>query len=207
MKCYAIKSGDEYIADVSRAISESWYKGLQFNTTDDVDSAKHYKAKSAPRNWIRKNAEKYLQMHEYQLKRSTNSSVREWDQDRAEKLARTSKIIHEWVKDAVVEELDLEEPNFKSDSKVMWNTNYRYHKDSDHQSKMKLETVRHSRFTCKACQVKLKNVPFYVLYDCNNLRICVPCMYIRMDAIKNSFESMDEKQRTTIVNELMLGAL
>ena len=52
MICYAIKSNEEYIADVPKAITQAW-RGCSLKVTDSDDEAKHYKEDKKPANWIK----------------------------------------------------------------------------------------------------------------------------------------------------------
>lgn len=205
MKCYAIQSGGEFIADVPRPISDSYWNS-DIQTVECDDEAKHYKTKGIPTKWLTKYIGKWdadikrLQQEIVNAKGTKNQSYYTNSyQTRLDGLEKNTN----WVKDAKVVELDMEKPNFPSPIKVMWE---RWRGDN-HKSNMYLSTNTTSRYTCKACGLKLKNVPYYDIPEGNGSRVCIPCLYIRLDAIKTAYEGMDEDFRTTITNELILGGL
>jgi len=52
MKCYAIKSGNEYIANVPRPYIDRYWEANKLEITDDADEIKHYKSHKIATNWI-----------------------------------------------------------------------------------------------------------------------------------------------------------
>jgi hypothetical protein len=119
------------------------------------------------------------------------------------KCIANSKEILDWLNNAQVVELDIETPNFPSDLKIRFS---RWRGD-DHSSRMSLKKVSHSKYCCKSCGVILKNIPFYDLPEGNSTKICVACLYLRLDGIKAAFEGMPEEFRTRLTNELILGSM
>lgn len=206
MKCFTIKSGNEYVADVSRVITSSYYDGKEINTVDCIDEAKHYRNSSVPKAWLNKtlfNIKDELLKSKKELKEAkSNNSTSYYIKDYQAKIDKAKKILN-WLNKANVIKLDIEVPNFASDLKLRWN---RWRKN-DRSSKMQLCKQTHSRYYCKACGVVLKNIPYYELPLGNSTKVCVACLYLRLEAIKTAFEGMPEDFRTSFINELVLGSL
>jgi hypothetical protein len=213
MKCFTIQSGDEFIADLPRVVTYSHYHGPTLNTVVCDDEAKHYKTVSPARSWLKKTTESM------QLNYDRNKKTYDYETGNGKAVNRTymsasykrryeaDKVVFDWLKNANVVELDIEEPNYlDKDHKVMWDK-WRQGDGTAGKSNMSLHKDRHSRYTCKACGLRLKNVPYYNIPEGNGSKICVCCLYIRQEAIKCAFEGMPEKFRTSIVNELILGAM
>jgi len=207
MKCYIIKSGDTYIADVYRAITESWYDGYNFATVDCEDEAKTYEKKATPNAWINttlKRMRKRFESAKESVKNNKNTTS-SWYSGAHKKRHDSSKEIISWLEDAVVIEIDVESPNFlDKDHKIVWDK-WRIRAGSEGKSNMKLDMVRTSKYTCKSCGLRLKNIPYYQID--NNVRVCVPCLQLRLEAIKSAYEGMPEDFRTSITNELILRSL
>jgi len=205
MKCYAIKSGNEYIKDVPRPISNSYYHGAEIEVVDADDEAKHYKNKSAPKAWIKKNLANmvdYIAIAKKNIAETKSNQHHSYYvksyKDALDKCNRIKK----WIENAVVVELDLEKPNFPCDLKLRFNRWY-----GNKGSNMKLNKETHSRYCCKSCGVILKNIPYYELPEGNSTKICVACLYLRQEAIKIAFEGLPEDFRTQFTNELILGSM
>lgn len=206
MKCFAIKSGNEYIDDTPTAIKYSYYYGVCLNIVDDVYEAKHYKNKSTPKIWIKKTLPKLIieykniiKNYQEQLKVNKSGYFVNNLKNKKDKI----KGYINWVNNAKVVELDIEKPNFSSELKLRFNKYY----NENHSSNMKLNKVSNNRYICKSCGVVLKNIPFYEVDISSPIRICVTCLYIRAEAIKEAFESMPKDFRENFVNELLLGSL
>ena len=209
MKCFTIKSGNDYVADVPRIITSSYYLGIKIQTVDDVDSAKHFKSIYPAKAWIKKaevTITEKIKDYKARIKQciSTNNH-NQWYVTSYRKTLKELKVLVEWIKIAQAIEIDVETPNFPCDLKLRFN-NWR-RQNADHASKMTLGKVSHSRYSCKACGVILKNIPFYELTEGNSTKICIACLYLRLDAIKTAFEGMPEDFRTGFINELVLGSL
>ncbi len=202
MKCFAVKSGDEFTADIPRPIANRYYDGYHLSTVECDDEAKHYKTATQPKTWLRANIQRINNTVITTKKELANKSNR-WYTNSLQRKIDTGKEVLAWLNAATVVELDLERPNYNTDMKLRWN---RWRGD-DHASKMKLCKVGHNRYSCKACGVQLKNIPYYDLVDGNSTKICVACLYLRGDAIKAAFEGMPEDFRTTFINELLLGSM
>jgi|GEM_PF-3079837 len=208
MKCYIIKSGTEYIADVTRPIRVRYYDGVQIQDTEHPDEAKHYKNKSAAVNWLSKTlksmqAERDEAFTKYKDNQGNGSR---WYTDLYKKRYESMDIILKWLSKATVEPLDIEVPNHMKKNKIKWD-DWRVQCNEQGKAHISLDILGTARYSCKCCGIKLKNIPFYNIYDGNGCRICIPCLYIRMDNIKAAFEGMDEEYRTDITNELILGGM
>jgi len=198
MKCYAIKSGNEFIKDVPRPISNSYYN-IKIEVVECDDEAKHYKNKSAPKQWIKKNLA--TMANNIEVDKNNLKEARYYKPSFKDNIYKNS-YIHKWIDNAVVVELDMEKPNFPSDLKLRFN---RYSGNTG--SNMRLRKETHSRYSCKSCGVVLKNIPFYELSEGNTTKVCVACLYIRQEAIKSAFEGLPEDFRTEFTNELILGSM
>lgn len=209
MKCYVIHSQGDYVADGYRTITtKGWHGGLILNTTTDADSAKHYKSKTQPKVWLA-STEKAMQKRyddnkaEY-AKQATKGNP--YFTKTFKKNYESARDILNWILSASVIEVDVEFPSFDTKYKIMWDK-WRAHRGDAGKSRMKLSIDTRSRHICKSCGLKLKNIPYYELVEGNPTKICIPCLYIRMDAIRSAFEGMPEDFRTNIVNELILGSM
>jgi hypothetical protein len=214
MKCFTVKSGDQYIIDRPQVISNSYWDGANILVVEEEDEAKHYKSNSGTKNWLvgaTKRCKKQLQEYENavaqnQAKQKLNPRHQQYYlRGSITRRDRMQKIVN-WLTSAEVVEIDVEFPNHVKTNKLRWIARWRSD-NTNHPSNMKMEQHSHSRFHCKACGLKLKNVPFYTMPDGNNTRVCVPCLYLRMDAIKKAYEGMDEDHRESITNEHLLGAI
>lgn len=216
MKCFAIKSGEEYIRDGYRAVTSSYYYGTTLQLTEMEDEAKHYKTASPAKSWVKKNLAKYKEEYEYaqdlyinenakyQTQKKSSGWASNWEVDRAKKKRDTAQTLVNWLSNAKVIELDIELPNFPSDNKVVWHSWYR---DREKKSRMSLKICRTSKYHCKACGVMLKNIPYYEFYEANGMKVCIPCLHLRVDEIVSQYDKMDKKQKDTITNEIILGSI
>lgn len=205
MKCFAITSGTEYIMDRYQPIIQTYWNGFVISTVEDVEEAKHYKNKNIPTKWVDKwlpKAKDEHKVYKKKLKEATLGKTK-YQITRYQENVDKAKIVVDWLTNASVIELDLEHPNFPNRDKIRWDE-YRH---GDHASVMKLSHSTHSRYTCKACGIKLKNIPYYELPLGNSTKICIPCLHLRVESIKKAYEGMDEDFRESITNELVLGSL
>ena len=203
MKCYTIKSGKEYVADEAQIISNSYWNGINIKVVDCDDEAKHYKTINTPTAWLKRTLPKLehdLEDCKRKLKLEKQSSNK-WNVGIYTTQVNKCMHIIKWLENAKVVELDLEKPNFPSDSKITWGK-WR----NDHSSRMKLMKDTTNLYYCKSCSIKLKNIPYYFIDD-GRSRVCIPCLYLRVESIKSAFEGMDKDHRESIINELVLGSL
>ena len=205
MKCYTVKIGDSrFIANVPRVItSGGWYSEGGVKTVTNENDAKHYKGRGQANAWINQNRKRYegedgqIEHLKQQIKENPSHwNVRYWQRtiDRLEKLLND-------LGDARVIELDIEYPNFYDRNAI---------KFCEHQRKwggMELHTDSTAKRTCKCCGVKMKNIPYFEFKNSNSFRVCVPCLNMRIDAIKQAYEGMDENFREEVTNEIILGNL
>ena len=207
MKCYTIKSDDTYVADVYRAITTSWYDGYAMATVDCEDEAKQYKNKTAPKAWIKSTLARMQRNHlcaETSINTKGNGGSTFYASSHKKRLDSSAKIIS-WLEDAVIIEIDVESPNFlDKDHKIVWDR-WRMQAGSDGKSNMKLGMTRTSKYVCKSCGLRLKNIPYYEIDG--NVKVCIPCLQLRIEAIKSAYEGMPEDFRTNITNELILRSM
>jgi hypothetical protein len=210
MKCFTIKSGDEYVADVYRVITNNYWDGHTLMTVGGEEEAKHYKNKSQPKSWIKNSIERMHEQFEeaqanYDEAKQNQNTWRGYTDSYKRKMTSCKKLL-KWLEDAEVVELDLEKPNLDREHKVIFDA-WRTRNGTAGKGEMKLQTMGQSRYHCKCCGIKLKNIPFYEFLEGNGYKVCIPCLYIRIDAIKSAFEGMPEDFRNSIVNELILGSM
>ena len=203
MNCFTIKSGKEFIANSPRIIKNSYYC-TKVNTVDYEDEAKHYTTESKAKNWLKNTTKRYASLFVvktsvFKTYKSPNYIFRE-----AKRHLAATKLVLDWLQDAHVVEIDVEVPNYNKTTIIEWRKDYRDNELS-HASKMKLQYSKPNTY-CKSCGVRLKNIPFYLI-DNYAGRICVPCLYLRLDNIKAAYEGMDEDHRQEITNEHILGGL
>ena len=200
MKCFAIQSGDEYIGDTSRAISHSYYNGLIFNTVCNIEDAKHYKTKAAPKAWVKRTIKGMtISRDQYEYNVQNDSSA--YYAKRNNKSLIVANEIVKFVEAAEVIELDLDEPNFPNEPyKLRW-------RSENHKSHLSCNTVSHGRYACKACGLILKNIPYYELYTGNANKICIVCLKMRTEAINAAYESLPENFRDAVETEILVSSI
>ncbi|MCP3685948.1 MAG: hypothetical protein GY861_25155 [bacterium] len=218
MKCYAIKSGEEFIEDGYKAISTSYYSGASLKITDCDDDAKHYKSATPAKAWVRKYLKSYtadvpmleavyeekLKEHNFQKGGNRNYYGNGWALNQAKGKYESAVKILSWLQKAEVVELELDEPNFPSDLKVTWNA---WYAKQDKKVRMLARKDSKARTYCKSCGVTLKNVPYFEFPEANSMKVCVCCLKLKVDEINSTFERMDVKHREKITNELILGGI
>jgi hypothetical protein len=202
MKCFTVKIGDSrFIKDVPRVIVNSWNsKGI--STVSDTEEAKHYKSKGQANAWLKsavKSAVKTRLKKEKELDKIGDSQ--RWWKDSLKKDVKFYKELKVELGNAFIVELDIEIPNFYSKDGIKFDKNRQWYQG------MNLYVDTTSRYHCKSCGVKLKNIPYYMITNSNQTKICVGCLSLREENIKKAFDGMDEDHRNELVSELVLGQI
>lgn len=213
MKCYAIKSDKLYIKDVPRPITTGWRDTI-LATTEDIDEAKHYRNHAIPSKWIKNamgNILNKISNYQKSIKALKTSQIGQTNSNNTNYISyqinhnikRCDEYIdaETFLSKCSVIEIDVATPNFPSKYKISWCHHVNYC------TGMALKQVTTSRYVCKSCGIKLKNIPYYDLPVGNSTKICVPCLHLRIDSIKKAYEGMDEDFRTKITNEILLRKL
>jgi len=208
MKCFIIKSGEEYIADGTRAISRSYYNGRTLNTTPHMDEAKHYNSPSVAKSWLKKTIHTISDdlesgQNELQESKSHNPTGRSWTMQRIDDNIKNNEITLKWLQKATVESVEVETPNYSKKYKITWDK-WRKHLENHGKGRMSIEISKVAKYSCISCGIRLKDIPYY---NIDKSRVCIPCLHLRHDAIEAAFLGMDEEFRNDITNELILANL
>lgn len=218
MKCYAIRIGGVviegteipmYIKDVPRPISFHYSSG-DVERTQYEDEAKHYKTGNEAAKWIMKQVimcREKLEFYEAEnAKDKEEHPIRHHTYKPWAGHIKARQSVIDILSNSVVVEVDVEVPSFYKKFSIRYDQ-YRERQGTAGKGLTQLCFRTDSRYSCKCCGIKLKKIPFYDFYDANNTKICIPCLYIRQEAIKSAFESMDEEFRTELHNELVIRSL
>jgi hypothetical protein len=212
MKCYVINLGEYgYIKDVPKVILRRPWSCV-IKSTKDIDEAKHYKTDKLASSWVSKSL---ITLQDDLNKYTTKGE--EWSLEKRNQLYHTSynpftRVIGETtsvisiLSNAKVIEVDVAVPSFNNKFKFRYDV-HRERQGTAGKGLTQLCIRTDGRYSCKCCGVKLKKIPFYDFYVEKTAKICIPCLYIRQEGIKNAFESMDEEFRTELQNELIIRSL
>jgi len=205
MKCFTVKVGDNsYIDNVSRVIPNGYYARNEIiRLTNNENDAKHYKTKGQASGWLKTSIKKCEGRREEYTKNLKKELAGYYQTILKEKLDGVNDLIKRLTQDSRVVELDVEIPNFYDKNGLKFNEWYRKY----NRGGMELRCDNTSKYHCKVCGVKLKNIPYYIIPNSNNFRIGVCCLYLRKDNIISAFESMPKSLQNDIIAELTIGSL
>lgn len=213
MKVYVIKSCGQYLSDAPKSIHNGDY-GPELSLVESVDEAKNFRTKAQAKTWIKKTTAKMADQFDKcqaDIDRDSNGiyngSNRIYNGMQTyharvlnERLCKT-RGVHSWLEQSEVVEIESDDPTFLQQIKIVWNV-WRVRQNTQGKSLLVLFKDRVFKSSCTCCGLRLKYIPYY---NINSTKICIPCLYMRMDTIKAEFEKLPEDFRTKIINEYMIA--
>jgi len=222
-KCFTIKINNDYINDVTRPIPNFsiWNMlGLKIDVTNDIDSAKHYRTKSYANHWLKKGINKIkehiicttahiqkdkLLSKEYEAK---DGSTNNWIVRRITNYENGKLILEGILKQlesAEVLQYETENPNFAEKNPIRYDENFL--KYCGGSKGININKVSHTRYTCKSCGIKMKNIPYIEVHTGNTIKVCCFCYMKVFSEVENSISNMDKKYKQDIENDKFLRNL